>query len=311
MPAQENMTDPTIDRIAEGAAALRDCATSIRTRLQGREQTLVRLRTELSALRSISEITILKPPPPPPPPKAVPISPPQTPAHPASPSVESILADLLHPEPVVAEPIVAEPVVEQPFVETPLSEQTLIIEPPAVQKPKSSAPVMPIYSRPAMPPVASSPKAPRSLFVTLLPIACLVGITALLAFSRFHTVKPTGAAKTDAPPPAQAPAPPPLDEKSAEALALVRQWRMAGDDKTLFTRLGSVIQHPNGSQAWSVERLDENSYLVIYREAAGSPIYAFETRLKVKSVMPSPEATERLTLMRVRDEAAAALLHAR
>jgi|CXWL01.1.fsa_nt_gi hypothetical protein len=332
MPTDHERTDPAITKIAEGAEALRDCATSIRTRLQGREQTLMRLRAELSALRSISEITILKPPPPPlppppppppveevievPPPQAPPpvkefreLPPPQTPAHPAAPSVESILGESIlayhaDPKPAVA---------EQTFVDVPISEKT-IIEPP----PSRPAPASPIYSKQALPPVASSSppiQAPRSRMVVILPIACLVIISAFLAFSRFQSAKPTNGANTETAAPAPAspmPANPPLEEKAAEALAIVRQWRMAGDEKTLFMRLGGgVIQHPNGRQAWSVEKLDEGSYLVIYREAAGTPIYAFETRLKAKTVMPSPEATERLTLLRVRDEAAAALLKAR
>ncbi len=82
---------------------------------------------------------------------------------------------------------------------------------------------------------------------------------------------------------------------------------MAGDQKSVFERLGSVVEHQGGVPAWSSEMTDEGSYLVIFREAGGTPIYAFEVNLKSKTVRPTPEATERLTLIRVRDAASAKL----
>jgi hypothetical protein len=78
---------------------------------------------------------------------------------------------------------------------------------------------------------------------------------------------------------------------------------MAGDDKSVFERLGSVQTHPGGVPAWSTELTDEDSYIVIFREVAGTPIYAFEVDMKAKKVFPTPEATDRLTLIRVRDAA--------
>jgi hypothetical protein len=99
-------------------------------------------------------------------------------------------------------------------------------------------------------------------------------------------------------------APAVLEPQSQEALALVRAWSLSGDDKTVLERLGGVLEHPGGVRAWSAESTGEDTQLVIYREAGLTPVYVFEVDLKSRRVHAAPETVERMTLMRVRDDAA-------
>ncbi|MFI5350497.1 MAG: hypothetical protein ACHQ2Z_13195, partial [Elusimicrobiota bacterium] len=209
----------------------------------------------------------------------------------------------------VVEPIVSAPAA--PEAAAPERYDATLILPPAVEAVTVSEPIAaPIVPAAAVPPVAQPQssvvvfKVPRALLLTGLPVVCLIG--AFLVIARFQTPHrvmrpkaPEAAAEAAAPPAA-------VDPKAADALALVQHWRMAGDNRTLFERLGSVAQHPGGVPAWSVELTDEDSYLVMFREVSGTA-YAFETNMKTKTVQPTPEAVERLTLIRVRDEASAKL----
>ncbi len=92
-----------------------------------------------------------------------------------------------------------------------------------------------------------------------------------------------------------------VDEDAADALALVQQSTMAGDDVSVFQRLGSVSRHADGRKAWSAEKGEDDTYLVIYREPAGAPAYAFEVDLESGLVQPTPEAVDALALMRVHE----------
>jgi hypothetical protein len=104
------------------------------------------------------------------------------------------------------------------------------------------------------------------------------------------------------------PAPRPLaDPDALEAIALVQDWRPAGDDKAVLERLGAAVRNPRYPRAWSAERLEGDSYLVLFREPAGTPVYAFEVDLESEAVQASPEAVERLTRLRVREAAQAQL----
>lgn len=264
---EKKQMDPTLNQIATGASVLHECAASIRTRLLARQETLIRLRAELAALRSIIDI----------PPSEAACAPPETAAMQAPTSLMG---------PTVAEPLVPKfPVVEP------------VVEPPT----ESGSPPHAIGKRPTAAPAS---KARRSLLLTSLPIVCLIGTC--LVITRFHITLRAARPKMEASA-TPVPAPHAGDDQSAEALALVRQWHMAGDDKSLLERLGGVVEHPGGAPAWSAEMADADTYLVIFREVAGTPIYAFEANLKSRTVLPTPEAAQRLTSMRVRDTPAVLL----
>ena len=222
------------------------------------------------------------------------------PAYPSADEKTVVIAPVV-PEPVVSETVVPEAVIAPPLADAPADEKTVIIPPvapePVVFEPLVSEPVQPQSSHVVL-------RVPRRLLLTALPVVCLIG--AFFALARFQA--PARPAR-----PKAAPLPPPaaetsvVDAKASEALALVQHWRMAGDDKSVFERLGGVVEHPGGVPAWSAEMTDDDSYLVVFREVAGTPVYAFETNLKSKTVQPTPEAVDRLTLIRVRDAASAKL----
>ena len=91
-----------------------------------------------------------------------------------------------------------------------------------------------------------------------------------------------------------------VDEDAREAISLVQQSTMAGDETPVLARLGGVQRNADGSKAWSAEKTDEASYLVIYREPAGFPAYAFEVDLESGAVQPTPEAVDAIALLRLR-----------
>ena len=92
-----------------------------------------------------------------------------------------------------------------------------------------------------------------------------------------------------------------VDEDARDAIALVQQSSLAGDEVPVLERL-SGTPRPHGSEkAWSAEKTEEASYLVIYREPAGLPAYAFEVDLESGLVQPTPEAVDALAIMRVRE----------
>lgn len=95
---------------------------------------------------------------------------------------------------------------------------------------------------------------------------------------------------------------PAVDLDAREAIALTQDWRLAGDDKPVAQRLAAAALNPYSARAWSAERTEEGSYLVIFREPAGTPVYAFEVSLETESVQATPEAVDRLTILRVREE---------
>lgn len=105
-----------------------------------------------------------------------------------------------------------------------------------------------------------------------------------------------------APAPKLAYAAPAIDWEGLDAVALVQESRLAGDDETVLSRLGGIRRHAEGP-AWRAEKTAENVYLVVYREPAGLPAYAFEVDLETEVVTPTPEAVDSLTARRVRDAA--------
>ncbi len=93
--------------------------------------------------------------------------------------------------------------------------------------------------------------------------------------------------------------PAPVDPDGLEAIALVQDWKAAGDEETVLVRLAPTVRNPAYPRAWSAEKTESGSYLVIFREPAGFPAYAFEVNLENEDVEPTPEAVERLTMLRV------------
>ena len=100
------------------------------------------------------------------------------------------------------------------------------------------------------------------------------------------------------------------DAGALEAIALVQDWQPAGDEKPVLSRLAGAVRNPAYPRAWTAERTEAGTYLVIFREPAGTPAYAFEVRLESESVEATPEAVERLTTLRLRENADADALAA-
>jgi hypothetical protein len=92
-----------------------------------------------------------------------------------------------------------------------------------------------------------------------------------------------------------------VDTDALEAIALVQDWQAAGDEKPVLQRLAGAVRNPAYPRAWSAEKTEDGSYLVIFREPAGTPAYAFEVSLESDAVEATPEAVERLTMLRVRE----------
>ncbi len=92
------------------------------------------------------------------------------------------------------------------------------------------------------------------------------------------------------------------DPDGLEAIAMVQDWQPAGDEKPVLLRLAGAVRNPAYPRAWSAEKTDDDTYLVIFREPKGAAAYAFEVNLESEAVQATPEAVERLTMLRVRDE---------
>lgn len=103
----------------------------------------------------------------------------------------------------------------------------------------------------------------------------------------------------------------PADPDGLEAIAMVQDWKAAGDEETVLGRLAPTVLNPAYPRAWSAEKTEGGSYLVIFREPAGFPAYAFEVNLETEAVEPTPEAVERLTMLRVQAAAHSGALMAR
>lgn len=84
------------------------------------------------------------------------------------------------------------------------------------------------------------------------------------------------------------------EDRSEEALLLVHEWTLPGDERTLGERLGGGLDLPGGRPAWSVERTAEHAYRVSFRGGDGAPSYSFEADLSARVVWPSPETQEML-----------------
>lgn len=92
-----------------------------------------------------------------------------------------------------------------------------------------------------------------------------------------------------------------VDLARLDAISRAQNWVPAGDELTLLQRVGDIRRHPGAGPAWSAERLSGTRFLVLYRDASGSPL-AFEVDRRTGEVSPSPEALDGLALLRYHEE---------
>lgn len=84
------------------------------------------------------------------------------------------------------------------------------------------------------------------------------------------------------------------DDRSQEALVLVHEWKLPGDEKSLGERLGGELELPGGRPSWSVERTGEHGYRVTFQPAETDLPHAFEADIDARVVWPTPETQELL-----------------
>jgi hypothetical protein len=82
------------------------------------------------------------------------------------------------------------------------------------------------------------------------------------------------------------------EDRSQEALLLVHEWTLPGDDAPLGERL-STLDLPGSPPAWSVERTAERAYRVTFQEPDSAP-FSFEADLDARVVWPTAETQELL-----------------
>jgi hypothetical protein len=155
---------------------------------------------------------------------------------------------------------------------------------------------------PARPAVKADPNAYRGHMAAALSFGGLV-LAFLCCVDLFGEVRyaaPVAAVRAAA-----------ADPDALEAIAMVQDWTPAGDEKRVLQRLAAEARNPAYPRAWSAERTEGDSYLVIFRAPAGFPVYAFEVSLESEAVQATPEAVERLSTLRLAEVTAQDALAAR
>jgi hypothetical protein len=84
------------------------------------------------------------------------------------------------------------------------------------------------------------------------------------------------------------------EDRSQEALLLVHEWKLPGDEKSLGERLGGELEIPGGRPSWSVERTGAKGYRVTFQPAPKDLPFAFEADIESRVVWPTPETQELL-----------------
>ncbi len=84
------------------------------------------------------------------------------------------------------------------------------------------------------------------------------------------------------------------DDRSQEALLLVHEWKLPGDEKSLGERLGGQLDLPGGRPSWSVERTGALGYRVTFQPSDKDLPYAFEADIEARVVWPTAETQELL-----------------
>lgn len=84
------------------------------------------------------------------------------------------------------------------------------------------------------------------------------------------------------------------DDRGDEAIALVHEWRVPGDDRPIAERLEQTVELPGSRPAWSVERTGESTYRVSFQPAQAESALEFDVDLDARRVDPSPDTAEML-----------------
>lgn len=84
------------------------------------------------------------------------------------------------------------------------------------------------------------------------------------------------------------------DDRSEEALLMVHEWKLPGDEKSLGERLGGELDLPGGRPAWTVERTGANGYRVTFQPGERDLPYSFEADIESRVVWPTPDTQELL-----------------
>ena len=84
------------------------------------------------------------------------------------------------------------------------------------------------------------------------------------------------------------------DDRSEEALLMVHEWKLPGDEKSLGERLGGELDLPGGRPSWTVERTGAHGYRVTFQPAEKDLPYSFEADIESRVVWPTPDTQELL-----------------
>jgi len=84
------------------------------------------------------------------------------------------------------------------------------------------------------------------------------------------------------------------EDRSQEALLLVHEWKLPGDEESLGERLGGELDLPGGRPSWSVERTGALGYRVTFQSTEKDLPYAFEADIEARVVWPTAETQELL-----------------
>ena len=82
------------------------------------------------------------------------------------------------------------------------------------------------------------------------------------------------------------------DDGANEALLLVHEWRLPGDERALSDRLDPGVELPGAKPAWTVERTGELAYRVSFHAGEDAPSYDFDVDLDAHRVDPTPDTAE-------------------
>lgn len=82
------------------------------------------------------------------------------------------------------------------------------------------------------------------------------------------------------------------DDGAQQALLLVHEYRLPGDERPLAERLNAAPNPPGSRPAWTAERTGERTYRVSYQPADADISYDFDADLDARRVDPTPETAE-------------------
>ncbi|OGR90764.1 MAG: hypothetical protein A2V88_08050 [Elusimicrobia bacterium RBG_16_66_12] len=144
-------------------------------------------------------------------------------------------------------------------------------------------------------PLAASAARKRASPARFLPYAALAVFAAASRPPERRPEAPPAVAEAARPPRAEPAAEAAADDdRGDEAIALVHEWRVPGDDRPVVERLQRDSELPGARPAWSVERTGEATYRVSFRPAQAESALEFDVDLDARRVDPSPDTAELL-----------------